>query len=385
MDLKRLRINESANPEATSIRTRCLIAGIVGLVVGIVIGLALGSAGGGKTISVDTSVVGSSSAGSAKIFTAGGWIEAATPQYPIILSTRISQRLDKLSVGHGDTVKSGQAICQLYDGDARAQLALAEARGAEADEQLRIAEANYNRSKSLREGILSREELDKELSTMNAARKSAAAVEASLDLARKQLSYCTVSVPDNMPPLRVLDIMHKPGDWISPEKGAGLVSLYDPKDIHMRVDVPQTGMKSVSIGQQVTVTTEAQSNVKYTGQVFRIDPLAELSKNTITVRIKIDNPDLMLFPEMVAHATFLAQATAKTDSPGATVSVSALLGDDNDRYVYIYRNNRAVRQDVTVTKIEGSRAHISKGLKSGQKIIVSNLDELSDGQKVEKN
>jgi membrane fusion protein (multidrug efflux system) len=385
MDLKRLRINESANPEAVSIRTKCLIAGIVGLIVGLTIGLGLGSVRSGKAISVDTSIVGSAGGGSAKIFTAGGWIEAATPQYPIILSSRISQRLDKLSVRQGDTVKSGQTVCQLYDGDLRAKLALAEARSSEAEEQFRIAAANYNRSKDLRAGILSDEELDQELSTMNTAKKASAAVQASLDLAKQGLGYCTISVPENLPPLRVLDVMHKPGDWISPEKGAGVVSLYDPQDIHMRVDVPQTGIRSVSIGQQVTIRTEAQSETKYTGIVFRIDPLAELSKNTITVRIKIDNPDLMLFPEMVAHATFLAKASVKKGVSGATVPLSAVLGEDDDRYVYLYKNGRAVRQSVTVAKIEGSRAQVSEGLSSGQKIIVSNLDELSDGQAVEKN
>ncbi len=37
----------------------------------------------------------------------------------------------------------------------------------------------------------------------------------------------------------------------------------------------------------------------------RQEPLATLAKNTITVRIAIVDPDELLFPEMVAHATFM--------------------------------------------------------------------------------
>ena len=49
----------------------------------------------------------------------------------------------------------------------------------------------------------------------------------------------------------------------------------------------------------------------------------------------------------------------------------------------ISRDGLARRQDVTVSETSSSRVLIGAGLQSGQRVIVSGLDTLRDGQKIE--
>jgi len=111
----------------------------------------------------------------------------------------------------------------------------------------------------------------------------------------------------------VLKVLHRVGEWVDAQKHPSLVWLYDPKQMQVRVDVRQPDVTSVAVGQTVEVVTEANPSKKYKGTVLRIDPLAELSKNTVTVRARIEDPDDLLYPEMVAQITFL-QGTS-TEKP----------------------------------------------------------------------
>ncbi len=306
-DLSRLKISDKAGERpAPSATGKLVVVGIIGLVLGF--GLAF------IVLPRDAAPPTDSSGSPAKApagtpskprgFTAGGWIEVPAPDYPIVVSSRIEQRLDKLLVRHGDVVKPSQNLALLYSGDLESKVSKVEALVKAQQEALRLAKANHDRNKKLEKGIISAEELDRSLSTFTTAQERLKAVEADLELAQKELSYCTVKAPKEPKSLKVLDVYHSPGDWISHSRGAAILALYDPGEMHVRVDVPQSRIKLVQKGQTVTIRTEAHPDHKYEGAVARIDPLAELAKNTITVRIKISEPDERLFPEMVAHVTF---------------------------------------------------------------------------------
>jgi membrane fusion protein (multidrug efflux system) len=309
-DLSRLKISHKpGDAVAPSCNGKMAVAGLIGLVVGFSLAfMVLPRRPAEPVETTDPGVEASPRApAQPKSFTAGGWVEVPAPYYPIVVSTRISQRLDKLLVRHGDSVKPNQELALLYDGDLKSKLLKVTAQAEEQKEALRLAKANHDRSKSMDKGVLSAEELDSSLAAFTTATERLRAAEADLDLAQKELSYCTIRAPEEPTSLKVLDVYHNPGDWISQNRGAAIVALYDPKDMQVRVDVPQSRIKLVKQGQSVTVRTEAHPDHQYAGTVARIDPLAQLAKNTITVRIKITEPDDRLFPEMVAHVSFHAK------------------------------------------------------------------------------
>jgi len=358
-------------------------AAAAGFLLGLAAGFVFCGLRGTAPIEVGTAVAGRSSRAAGRTFTAGGWIEVPSPLYPILVTSRVSQRLDELTVTHGDTVGPGQVLARLYDGDAQARLRLARARAEEAAERMRLSTANYGRSTNLAEGVLSAEELDEQAAAANTAKAASDAAAAALELAQKELSYCTITAPAEPAGLKVLDVFHTPGDRIVTDRNAAVLSLYNPSNLQMRVDVPQANIRFVRPGQAVSIRTEAHPTRDYAGTVARIDPLAELAKNTVTVRIRVENPDRMLFPEMVAHATFLPPEAREKSRPGTlTVPARAIREDSEGSYVYVFEKGRARRRGVTVGQSAGTTATITSGLSSGQRIIVSDLDRLSDGAEV---
>ncbi|MDQ7781071.1 MAG: efflux RND transporter periplasmic adaptor subunit [Planctomycetota bacterium] len=289
-----------------------------------------------------------------KNFTAGGWIEAPVP-YPIEVTPLVEGRVEELRVWEGMRVEQGDVLALLYDQDFKNEVARAEAavkawqsqleklkagyrreeveraraEAAESAAKLDVARKIAERSKGLHEaGAMSKEQLEIAEADANAALARHDAVvqtlklleagsrkedidlaaaelaksEAELTIARTKLGYATVRAPRAGV---VLERYVTAGDSVSPARSP-LVSLYDPADIQMRVDVNQADIANVFMGQSVEVMTEAEPNRKYSGTVIRIEPLADLAKNTIRVRLKINDPSPALHPEMTATARFVS-------------------------------------------------------------------------------
>ena len=95
------------------------------------------------------------------------------------------------------------------------------------------------------------------------------------------------------------------GQWVKPEDGV-VVSLYDPADLEARVDVNQDDLPKVYVGQSVEITSRAEPKRKYAGRVFLIEPKADLVKNTVSVRVKVEPVERhLLYPDMVVAVRFL--------------------------------------------------------------------------------
>jgi len=389
-----------------------------------------------EPLKVETVLVQTASSAQGKQFTAGGWIEVATPAWPMIVSSRISERLETLSVRQGQTLKPGQAIATLYDKDVKTRLALAQAevqgalRGLEklqagyrkediqvakarldgAEEIERIAKANYERSKALPSGAISAESLDNDLSTFKKASAVSAqlraeyakmkagyrtediavakakltAAQSRVELTQRELSYCTIEAPESDKPLRVLKVMHRIGEWINAAKSPELVSLYDPTQMQARVDVTQASIKSIVVGMSAIVVTEANPDRQYAGTVLRVEPLAELAKNTVTVRVQINDPDQLLFPEMVARISFVTEKAPEASSDTALlVPTEAVFSENGKHYVHLMDAGLVRRQDVAVDGAVGARTKIVGGLRPGQRVITSHVASLRPGMVVQ--
>ena len=127
VDLSRLKIPEQEQtPRREGWKTAVLCAICVG--AGAALMKLAGGWRGGSAHRVGTVIVRPASAGARKSFTAGGWIEAATPAYPIVVSCRISERLQELLVHEGQVTPPGQVVARLYDRDIKSRLAVAWAR-----------------------------------------------------------------------------------------------------------------------------------------------------------------------------------------------------------------------------------------------------------------
>lgn len=127
---------------------------------------------------------------------------------------------------------------------------------------------------------------------------------AELMIARRELDWTTVRAPvDGV----VLRRIAQPGTETGPG-GQAIVSLYDPKRLQARIDVPLASIGTVRVGQPVELRSEVLGNRTVAGVVDRVQRESDLLKNTLQVKVRITDPDPILRPETLCRARFLGEA-----------------------------------------------------------------------------
>ncbi|MEE8104659.1 MAG: efflux RND transporter periplasmic adaptor subunit [Planctomycetota bacterium] len=128
------------------------------------------------------------------------------------------------------------------------------------------------------------------------------AANTDLEIAERELGYCRIVAPmDGV----VMRLEAAPGTEVGGNAHA-VVSLYDPKKLQARVDVPLASLGAVFVGQEVEVRSETVRGKLVRGVVSRIQHESDLTKNTTQVKVRLIDPDPLLRPETLCRARFLA-------------------------------------------------------------------------------
>lgn len=253
------------------------------------------------------------------VIAAPGRVEAMTESVDV--SAEITGRLEQVYVDEGDRVNAGQVIATIDPSDARAKLASAEAQlsiakadldrllnGArveerrEADAQRKQAEAAFmqtenerqRRADLFREGFLSQEELERADRDMKLARarldelterasvvsasaredekaRATAAValaESQVAQSRSMLAKTEIRAPQAG---TILRRYRKTGEVVAPEAGTNLIyTMADTSRLRVRVDVDETDVARLAVGQRVEVRADAYGDTRFGGVVSRV-------------------------------------------------------------------------------------------------------------------
>ncbi|HYO07909.1 MAG TPA: efflux RND transporter periplasmic adaptor subunit [Tepidisphaeraceae bacterium] len=247
---------------------------------------------------------------------------------------------------------------------------------------------------------------------LDEARANLALATAMRDEAALRLSRMEVRSPaDGI----VMQRLAEPGAKLLLEmddpKSAQAVRLYDPKKLQVRVDVPLVDAAKVGVGQPAQIVVGVLPDRAFSGKVTRVVNEADIQKNTLQVKVAIDNPTPELKPEMLARVKFSAMAAAMAaaapggagnaatpPSPGSgggggggmvVYAPESLLhrhagggGDEAEIWVVNARTSTASHRSVHL----GAGRHegwieILQGLAAGDQLIIE-TEGLTDGQKV---
>ncbi len=184
---------------------------------------------------------------------------------------------------------ASQSITQKQYDDVKTQYELAEAK-------VSAARARLKRLKNFARP----EELSQALGNLNAA-------EANVDLLKKALNDCYVTSPiDGILIERYMEL----GETAAP--ASALFKVADLSRVELTVYVKETDLAKIKLGDKAEVTVDSAPDV-FNGRVSYISPEAEFTPKTIQtkdertklvykVKIKVDNPDLILKDGMPADA-----------------------------------------------------------------------------------
>jgi HlyD family secretion protein len=77
-----------------------------------------------------------------------------------------------------------------------------------------------------------------------------------------------------------------------------VTTMYDPKSLQVRADVRLDDVPQVTVGQRVRIETPASSE-PLIGHVLVATALTDIQKNTLQVKLAIDDPPAVLKPDML--------------------------------------------------------------------------------------
>jgi RND family efflux transporter MFP subunit len=195
---------------------------------------------------------------------------------------------------------------------------------------------------------------------------------------------------------RVLYLQARPGARVMGTSAVGgmdattVVGLYDPARLQVRADVRLEDVPRVRPGQRVRIETPAAPGGPVHGEVLFPTSQADVQKNTLQVKVAIDNPPATLRPDMLVQVTFLAAASshaAKDQSPLLRLLVPRpLVENAGDKpFVWVADQAAGVARRRVVKLGQGATdglVEVLEGLNATDKIIASGRDGLSDGGRI---
>ena len=171
--------------------------------------------------------------------------------------------------------------------------------------------------------------------------------------------------------------------------GSTVVTLYQPGRLQARVDVRFGDLPQVAVGQSVRINNPAL-NASLVGRVLFVSSMADIQKNTLEVKVEIQDPPAVFKPDMQVDITFLslgatAQGASKTQQARHYIPRAVVHTDSNGNYVWLAdrAQQRARRVSVTVgAGAPGGLVEISGELTRGSRVISGGSEGLVDGEPI---
>ena len=337
-----------------------------------------------------TSVVPSTPSAQYVQLTASGYVVA---QRRAAVSSKGQGRLMELNVREGSKVTKDQVLARLDDSDVRAALLAAQAAQAQAEATERQAMVNLTnardelaRARSLfAQGFFSQQAVDAALTRNKAAYQQWQATQAAIAQARAQVGAQEVNRAQTeiRAPFDgvVLNKNANVGDMITPFSSAAgsqgaVVTMADMSTLEVEADVSEGNLSKARPGQPVEITLDALPEKRFKGQVVGLVPTVDRAKATVMTKIRFDQLDPRILPEMAAKVSFLSQSITNADlNPLLAVDPKAIATRDGASVVFRVKvqDGRSSAEAVKVTpgrKLGDLREITGSELRSGDRVVI---------------
>ncbi len=278
-------------------------------------------------------------------------------------------------------LKKGAASQAEVD-DAEAALDTAKARVASAEARLHAAASEVKDA---------RHRTDVAKANLKVAEAGVSVAEAARDQAAATLDKTLVRAPfAGIVVLKDAEV----GEVVSPNSQSGgsargaVCTMVDFDSLEVQAEVPETSLSQVRLKAAANVYLDAYPEQMYRGQVDRIWPTANRQKATIEVRIRFLERDQKLRPEMGVRVVFVAdsqrgdQIPHKQSQPQLLIPESAVVEIAGKTGAFVLERDVVRFQDIAVGERRAGRAHVQRGLRPGQRIVVDPPTSLQDGARV---
>jgi multidrug efflux system membrane fusion protein len=312
-------------------------------------------------------------------FRAIGHVE---PISTVAVKARIGGELQKVWFIEGQDVRAGQTLFTIDPRQYDAALRQAEAQLAKDQALVKKANADVQRYAQLvKQDFVTKQDNDQAIATAEALRATVASDQASVDNARLQLAYCTITSPLEG---RTGNLVVKVGNLVKADDTTALVTINQMKPIFVSFSVPAqllpqlTRHNSHRIG--VSATIPQNSGPAEQGILSFVDNAVDTATSMILLKATFANQDERLWP-----GQFVDVVVTLGEEPNRIVApASAVQTGQQGQYVFVVKEDQTVElRAVQVERMNEVEAVIDKGLTAGETVVTDGQLRLVPGARVE--
>jgi HlyD family secretion protein len=383
-----------------------LIGIFVLLVLGAIVAASLRGGGGEKGTRVYAEEVRKRDL--AQVVKASGELE---PRVKVDISAHVVGKIERMFVEEGDWIERGQPFLQLereaflaQRDQWAAQLRSAQTSVRQAEVSLADSRHKLERARRLQtEGIFSSEQLEAaELAATSAelrlqeARETVSQMRANLTKAQDDLSKTTIFAPLTG---RVIELNAEEGEVVVSgtmnNPGSKIGTIADMSEILANVDVDETEIVKVKVGQEAVLKVDALPGKEYRGRVVEVGSSGfnrqqQPDVTFFKVEILFDDPDENLRADMSVRAEI---RTARHEDT-LVVPIQAVLErrpqeggrregtdgreEEEVKVVFVIENGQAVQRRVETGLSDETHVELTSGAKAGERVVTGPYRALRD-------
>ena len=302
--------------------------------------------------------------------------------YTVTVTARIDGQLQKVGFTEGQTVQKGAFLAQIDPRPNQAALELAIATKAKDEAQLANAQLDLNRYVILApQKLASTQTLDTQHALVDQLKAQIKGDQASIDNARTQLDYTTITSPiQGRTGIRLVD----PGNIVHATDTTGIVVVTQMQPISVIFTLPEDAFLAVNSAMaagpvSITALARDEKTELDHGIVELIDNQIDQTTGTIRLKATFPNARNTLWPGEFVNARVLE----KTEHNALIIPSAALQRGPNGTFAYVVKPDSSVEvRPLTVGEESDTSTVVESGLRDGERVVTSNQYQLQPGTQV---
>jgi membrane fusion protein, multidrug efflux system len=292
----------------------------------------------------------------AEVVTSTGTLRA---EESVELQAEINGKIVAINLTEGTRVRKGDLLVKFNDADLRAM-------HARATHRKHLATLRESRMELLfKEGIANQEDYDTALSELEVQ-------DAEINLIEAQIAKTEIRAPfDGIVGLRFVS----EGAFVN--AATRIATFQRLENLKIDFSIPEKYTGRIRVGSAVTFTI-AGGDRSFGGEIYAFDPKIDPVTRTVLIRALCPNQEQRLLPGAFANVEF---TLAEMDNAILVPSVAVIPGL-SEMTVFVLKEGKAERRTIEIGTRTESTVQILAGLKPGEVVLTSGLQQLRSGQAV---